>query len=179
MPKQSLIHQSKNLLTPTSQVNIKVVFLVLSMYLKVKMLVAQLCSTLCSPMVCSPPGSSVHGILQARIPEWLPSPGDLLTQGSNPGLLHYGQTLYPLNHQESSEQVHKQIFLFGAQFPERCRWIECVSLSSLQHFCLKKKKARVSDSCRIQQVAVFSLRCSRLPYHCLREGSQPDFLCIY
>ena len=30
-------------------------------------LVAQLCLTLCNPMDCSPPGSSVHGILQARI----------------------------------------------------------------------------------------------------------------
>ena len=32
-------------------------------------LVAQPCLTLCSPMDCSPPGSSVHGILQARILE--------------------------------------------------------------------------------------------------------------
>ena len=35
-------------------------------------LVAELCPTLCNPMDCSPPGSSVHEILQARIPEWLP-----------------------------------------------------------------------------------------------------------
>ena len=27
--------------------------------------------TLCNPMVCSPPGSSIHGILQARVLEWL------------------------------------------------------------------------------------------------------------
>ena len=32
--------------------------------------VAQSCLTLCDPMDCSPPGSSVHGILQARILEW-------------------------------------------------------------------------------------------------------------
>ena len=38
---------------------------------KVKMLVAQLCRTLCNPMDCSPPGSSVHGILQAGILEWV------------------------------------------------------------------------------------------------------------
>ena len=37
---------------------------------KVKVLVAQLCPTLCDPMNCSLPGSSVHGILQARILEW-------------------------------------------------------------------------------------------------------------
>ena len=34
----------------------------------------QLCSTLCDPMDCSPPGSSVHGILQARILEWVAMP---------------------------------------------------------------------------------------------------------
>ena len=33
--------------------------------------VAQSCLTLCDPMDCSPPGSSAHGILQARILEWL------------------------------------------------------------------------------------------------------------
>ena len=31
----------------------------------------QSCLTLCDPMGCSPPGSSVHGILQARILEWV------------------------------------------------------------------------------------------------------------
>ena len=31
--------------------------------------VTQSCLTLCNPMDCSPPGSFVHGILQARIPE--------------------------------------------------------------------------------------------------------------
>ena len=30
----------------------------------------QLCPTLCDPMDCSLPGSSIHGILQARILEW-------------------------------------------------------------------------------------------------------------
>ena len=34
-------------------------------------LVAQSCLTLGEPMNCSPPGSSVHGILQARILEWV------------------------------------------------------------------------------------------------------------
>ena len=33
--------------------------------------VAQSCPTLCSPMDCSPPGSSVHGILPVRILEWV------------------------------------------------------------------------------------------------------------
>ena len=33
--------------------------------------VTQLCPTLCDPMDCCPPGSSVHGILQTRILEWV------------------------------------------------------------------------------------------------------------
>ena len=39
----------------------------------------QSCPTLCNPMDCGSPGSSVHGILQARILEWVAilSPGDL------------------------------------------------------------------------------------------------------
>ena len=50
----------------------------------------QSCPTLCNPINCRPPGSSVHGILQARILEWVttPSPrGIFLTQGSNQSLL--------------------------------------------------------------------------------------------
>ena len=39
--------------------------------LKVKVLVSQSCPTLCDPMGCSLPGSSVHGILQVRILEWV------------------------------------------------------------------------------------------------------------
>ena len=36
--------------------------------------VTQSCSTLCDPMDCSPPGSSVHEILQERILEWVAMP---------------------------------------------------------------------------------------------------------
>ena len=39
--------------------------------MQVKVLVTQLCLTLCDPMDSSPPGSSVHGILQARILKWV------------------------------------------------------------------------------------------------------------
>ena len=44
----------------------------------------QSCPTLCDPMDCSPPGSSVHGILQARILEWVAMP---FSRGSpHPGI---------------------------------------------------------------------------------------------
>ena len=51
--------------------------------------VAQSCLTLCNPMDCRLPGSSIHGIFQSRILEWVAisfSRGS--SQGSNPGLLH-------------------------------------------------------------------------------------------
>ena len=53
-----------------------------------KVLVSQSCPTLCDPMDCSPPGSSVRGILQARILEWVglsfPSPENLPDPGIEP-----------------------------------------------------------------------------------------------
>ena len=41
----------------------------------------QLCPMLCDTVICSPPGSSVHGILQARILEWV---GISFSRGSSP-----------------------------------------------------------------------------------------------
>ena len=42
-----------------------------SVFLCVRAKWLQPCLILCDPMDCSLPGSSVHGILQARIPEWV------------------------------------------------------------------------------------------------------------
>ena len=53
-------------------------------------------------MDCSLPGSSVHGISQARILEWISislSKGIFLTQGSNLHLLHWQVDSLPLSHQ--------------------------------------------------------------------------------
>ena len=46
----------------------------LSGIMEKEVLVAQSCPTLCDPVNCSPPRSSVHGILQARILEWVAMP---------------------------------------------------------------------------------------------------------
>ena len=61
------------------------------MAMKVKVLVTPLCPNLCDSMDCNSPGTSVHGILWARILEWLkfPSPGDL----SKPGIKSESPTL--------------------------------------------------------------------------------------
>ena len=58
---------------------------------------AQSCATLCNHMDHSLPGSPVHGILQARILEWVASSrGIFPTQGSNPRLLHGQADSLPL-----------------------------------------------------------------------------------
>ena len=56
----------------------------LAAWKKVKVLFIQSCLSLCNPLDCSPPGTSVHGILQAEYWSGLPclSPGDL----PNPGI---------------------------------------------------------------------------------------------
>ena len=67
--------------------------------------VAQWCPTLCDPMDCSPPGSSVHGIFQGKLLERIAISssshfllqGIFQTQGLNPSLLqllHCRQILY-------------------------------------------------------------------------------------
>ena len=48
-------------------------FLLQCMKVKSEREVAQLCLTLHDPMDCNPPGSSVHGTLQARVLEWVPT----------------------------------------------------------------------------------------------------------
>ena len=65
-------------------------------------LVAKLFPTFETPMDCSPPGSPVHGILQAGILEWVSHfllQRIFLTQGLNLGLVHCRQILYQLSHQ--------------------------------------------------------------------------------
>ena len=59
-------------------------------------LVTKSCLTPCNPVECSLPSSSLHGTLEARIPEWVVMPS---SRGSNPGLLNCKWILYCLNHQ--------------------------------------------------------------------------------
>ena len=62
------IFKSRDITLPTK------VCLVKAMVFSVCAKLLQLCLTLCDPMDCSLPGSSVHGILQARILEWITVP---------------------------------------------------------------------------------------------------------
>ena len=69
-----------------------------------KVLVAQLCPTLCGPMDYSPPDSSVHGIFQARILEWVAIPFSMGSSWPRDQTLVSSigrQILYHLSHQGS------------------------------------------------------------------------------
>ena len=76
------------------------------------MLSCILCLALCDPKNCSPPGSSVHGILQARILEWVAmssSHRNFLTQGSNPHLLWFLQAESSLLNHLGSPYLNNQL----------------------------------------------------------------------
>ena len=83
---------------------------------------AKLRPTLCNPVECTPPGSSVHGILQARVLEWVapcPPPGDLPNPGIKPMSLTSAcvgrQILYHEHHLKSPSYAWscvKKNFLF-------------------------------------------------------------------
>ena len=83
---------------------------------EMKVLVAQLCPTLCDPMDCSPPGSSVHGKSSGKNTEvgcHALLQGIFSTQGSNPDLLHCRRILYCLSHQGSPHNLMERDSKYG------------------------------------------------------------------
>ena len=86
-----------------------------------KMKVAQLCPTLCDPMAYT-----VHGILQARILEWVAFP---FSRGSNPGLLHCRWILYQLSHQGSPRILEWVAYPFsrGSSQPRNQTKVSCIA----------------------------------------------------
>ena len=115
--------------------------------------------TLCDPMgyIYSPPASSIHGILQAGILEWgchVLLQGIFPTQGSNPGLLHWRQMLYPLSQQGGKPHLsgrdYKMNHLkFSVTHVERC-W-SGLKWKSLWNWC----RCNNADAC--PELVVFYL----------------------
>ena len=106
-------------------------------------LVAQSCLTLCNPMHCSPPASSVHGdspgkstglechtLLQEIFP----------TQGSNSGLLHCRWILYHLSHQGSLRilELGASPFSRGPSQPRNWTRVSCIAGGFLTRWAIKK-----------------------------------------
>ena len=76
-------------------------------------------------MDCSLPVSSVHGILQARILEWVAFPffrGIFVTQGSNPGLPHYRPIFYHLSHGGSRRTLKWVAYPFSREIFPTQEW---------------------------------------------------------
>ena len=94
--------------------------------------IAQSCLTLCDPMNCSPPGSSVHGDSPGKntrvgchvlLQEIFPS------QGLNPGLLNCRQILYWLSHQGSPRILEWVAYPFsrGSSWPRNWTRVFCIA----------------------------------------------------
>ena len=75
--------------------------------------VAQLYQTLCDPMGGSLPGSSVRGILQARLPEWVAGLffGSLPNQGTEPRSATCRQILYHLSYEGSPHSSYTDLIV--------------------------------------------------------------------
>ena len=76
--------------------------------------------TLCDPMDCNLPGSSVHGIFQARVLEWV-AISIFPTEGSNLALPHCRQMLYHLSHRGSSSGMVENLWLWKQTTTVRAR----------------------------------------------------------
>ena len=100
-------------------------------------LVLKSCPALSDPMDCNPPGSSVRGILQARILEWVYHfllQGVSLTQGSNPHFLHWQADSLLLSHQGSLRRYYPD-----SNFPLRIQ-------KMLQHKEVRLNRKELSNS---------------------------------
>ena len=106
-------------------------FLAQCMKVKSESEVAQSCPTLHDPMDCSPPGSSVHGIFQARILEWgaiafskspsvmlnIEEKGKNICQASGNESLSETKSLNLLNHKKLTSVVFSSKLHFHSLFP--------------------------------------------------------------
>ena len=102
------------------------------------LLVTQSCLTLCDPMDCSLPGSSLHGILQIRILEWLAIPffrGSSQSRDWTRVFLHCRPILYHLSYQGSpnkSRRGEKKLNNYFAK-PFRKQWFQAMVINSSCH----------------------------------------------
>ena len=95
-------------------------------------LVTQSCLTLCNPMDCSPPGSSVHEVSPSKNPGvGCPAlfQGIFPTQGSNSGLLLCRQILCHLSHMGSPRILEWVVYYFsrGTFRPRNLTRVSCIA----------------------------------------------------
>ena len=109
----------------------------------------QWCHTLCDPMDCSPPGSSVHGILKARILEWVAMPfSNWATREAHKYMLSYTVSiLLPSDMNAFALKENKLKALFhSAMFTTDLVYIVSIHTKSLYNFHM---------SCRLCQTNLY------------------------
>ena len=106
---------------PQWETDIRLLDFILTKAPKMKVFVAQLFLTLCDPVDCSLPGSSIHGILQVRILEWLAMPSsrdlpDPEAEPRSPALLADSLPSEPLGKQGMA--IHSSILAWRIPWTE-------------------------------------------------------------
>ena len=120
-------------------------------------------------MDCSPPGSSVHGISQARILEWVAIfllQGIFPTQGSNLGLLHCRQILYHLSYREDlldTIRHNSKHWIYWAS-------IRCKICASWSLYAVDYSFGRCASSVLSVLLLPFSYHMGTLPKKAFRGG---------
>ena len=88
------------------------------------------------------PWTVVHGILQARILEWVLVPFSRVifpTQESNPGLPHCRQILYQLSH-KGSPKILEWVFSSGSSWPRKWTGVSCITGRLFTNWAIRKAK---------------------------------------
>ena len=92
----------------------------------------QSCPTLCDPMDCRPPSSSLHGILQARILEWVAMPfsRDLPDPKIRPTYpVAHAVLCGHFNHSSFARQLRKHLYEKPKDWkPNACLWQHLLTL---------------------------------------------------
>ena len=90
----------------------------------------QLCPTPCDPMDCNPPGSSVHGILQARILEWVAMPSSRESSQPRDGPISYVSYIgrWVLYH----ECHHNVIFIWASLVAQKVKNLPAMQETQVQ-----------------------------------------------
>ena len=144
-------------------------------------LVTQSCPTLCDPMDCSPPGSSIHGdspgknsrvgchvLLQEIFP----------TQGSNTGLPRCGWILYYLSHLVNRNNLHAAVLCLVTQLcPVLCYPMGCSLPGSSVHGDSSGQNSRMGCHALLQRIFPTQgsntglPHCRKILYHLSHLGS--------
>ena len=91
------------------------------------------CPTLCDPIHCSPPGSSVYGILQARILEWVAIPfswGSSQPRDQTQVSINCRRIIYQLSHKESPRILEWVVYPFSSRSSQPKNWTGCPALQA-------------------------------------------------